>query len=607
MFATYRVTRSGRAALLVADQRWQAPLALSRSWGSRKVRLVTLRLATALLVPLLIASGALAVRTALPVGSPRLSVIVRTVSGTEGSVERTVQSMGGSVDLELPLIGGFAATIPAASVPALLSHEAVVEVTPNGRVQAQSDSYEAASDSGSMLNVTKMTGAQDYWAAGYTGAGVDVAVIDTGVSLVDGLDADKVLYGPDISFESQSDTLKNLDGYGHGTHMAGIIAGRGDGAVPGSYVGDDTNFLGMAPDARIVSVKVGDSHGFVDVSQVIAAIGWVVQHRYDNGMNVRVLNISFGTNSTQDYVFDPLAFAAEIAWRRGLVVVVAAGNAGFAADGSLTNPAVDPYVLAVGATDPMGTNDLSDDTVASFSSSGKDRNPDLVAPGAHIVSLRDPGSYIDNNSGSTGAVTDTLFRGSGTSQAAAVVSGAAALLIQQRPEITPDQVKGLLQDTSVRLANTGTNQQGSGELNLANALGAPVPDRMQNFSLSRGTGSLNWARGSVRVSRYGVNLYGERDIFGHTFDADSISNAIADGNSWSGGSWNGNSWSGNSWSGNRWRGNSWSALMWSGNSWSGNWFSNSWSGNTWSGNSWSGNSWSSNSWSGDSWSSNSWS
>ena len=181
--------------------------------------------------------------------------------------------------------------------------------------------YDAASDPYSMQNVTAGDGAQAWWTAGYTGKGVDVAVIDTGVAPVAGLSSPgKVINGPDLSLESQSPNLQYLDTDGHGTFMAGLIAGN-DGQ-PGGY-------RGVAPDARIVSLKVGVADGGADVSQVIAAIDWVVQHRNDNGMNIRVLNLSYGTNSSQPYALDPLAYAVEQAWKAGIVVVAAAGNSGY--------------------------------------------------------------------------------------------------------------------------------------------------------------------------------------------------------------------------------------------------------------------------------------
>ena len=203
----------------------------------------------------------------------------------------------------------------------------------------------------------------------------------------------------------------------------------------------------MAPDSRIVSIKVADAKGQTDVSQAIAAIDWVVQNRNKNGLNIRVLNMSFGTDGVQSYLLDPLAYAAEQAWHKGIVVVVAVGNEGFGT-GKVNNPAYDPYVIAVGSDNANGTATTADDVVSSFSNDGDGtRNPDVVAPGDHVVSLRTPGRYLDTTYPAA-RIGERLFRGSGTSQAAAVVSGAAALLISQRPELTPDQVKALLMGTA---------------------------------------------------------------------------------------------------------------------------------------------------------------
>jgi subtilisin family serine protease len=319
----------------------------------------------------------------------------------------------------------------------------------------QAAAYAPTTDAGSLYSTTLATGAQAYWKAGYTGKGVDVAVVDTGTAPVGGLDGTgKVVNGPDLSFESQAKGLRYLDTYGHGTHIAGIIAGRGPGAVAGGYAGDTTNVLGMAPDARIVSVKVADAMGAADVSQIIAAIDWVVQNRNTGGLNIRVLNLSFGTNTANPYTIDPLCHAVEAAWRKGITVVAATGNAGYYMTPSgpgLTSPARDPYVIAVGATDANKTLSTADDRVASFSSSGVvgtggTKNPDLVAPGKSIISLAVPGSFIDQTYGATGSVTGGFRRGSGTSQATAVMSGAAALVrsTHERPDGTgyPDGLSG---------------------------------------------------------------------------------------------------------------------------------------------------------------------
>jgi serine protease AprX len=398
--------------------------------------------------------------------------------------------------------------------------------------------------------------------------------------------------------------------------MAGIIAGRGPKAVAGQYVSDKTNFLGMAPDARLLSIKVAESNGAADVSQVIAAIDWLVQHRKDNGLNVRVLCLAYGTDSDQSYLTDPLAYAVEQAWKAGIVVVAAAGNTGFAKQGSLTNPAYDPFVIAVGAIDPKGTVTKSDDVVASFSSvgltgmggGGGSRPVDVVAPGKSIVSLRVPNSYVDANYSSTGGVSAGLFRGSGTSQAAAVVAGAAALVLQKQPTLTPAQVKRLLRDSATRLSTGSTAEQGAGEMDLATALKTPTGSAPENYEPSVGTGSLELSRGSVHLSNNGVELRGEQDIFGKVFDSPLMAALEATASSWSGGDWNGSTWTGSSWSGSSWSASSWSASSWSGSSWSASsWSASSWSSSSWSSSSWSASSWSASSWSASSWSSSSWS
>jgi serine protease AprX len=560
----------------------------------------------------LLRSGAGWGSTFRPQDASLQSVIVRTAPGGESAARRAVAQLGGNTGRRLSIIDGFVAELPAAQVGALRAQPSVRSVSPDAAIRSLTADYsgvDAEGDTGSMLNVARMTGAQEFWKAGYTGKGIDVAVIDTGVAPVDGLTAPgKVINGPDLSFDSQDESKRYVDLHGHGTHMAGIIAGRANAADPGAYATDTTNFLGMAPDARIVNVKVGDSEGATDVSQVIAAIDWVVQHRNDPGLNIRVLNIAYGTDTSQPYEVDPLAFAAEQAVRAGIVVVAAAGNAGFSKVGTLANPAYDPYTLAVGAADSNGTLSTNDDYIAPFSSVGnassggsKNRAPDILAPGAHIMSLRVPSSYADVNY-PEGYVNGALFRGSGTSQAASVVSGAAALILQQRPTITPDQLKKLLMNSATSLKGIAHSSQGNGELNLANALNRSTPNWAVSLPPSTGTGSLEQSRGSLHVQNGGSVLQGEKDIFGKSFDSVAMALLEAAGSSWSGGTWNGSSWSGSSWSGSSWSGSSWSASTWSGSSWSGS----SWSGSSWSASSWSGSSWSSSSWSSAGWLGASW-
>ena len=436
------------------------------------------------------------------------------------------------------------------------------------------------------------------WQKGWTGAGIDVALIDSGVAPLPGIDL-QVVNGPDLSFDSQASNLTDIDTYGHGTHMAGLIAGR-DAAIPPTKEDEEVDhyFVGAAPGARIVSIKVAASDGATDVSQVIAAIDWVVQHRNSDGLNIRVLNLSFGTDGTQDYQLDPLAYAAEVAWLHGIVVVVAAGNSGFGTP-QLNNPAYDPYVIAVGGDDTRGTDDPKDDVIPSWQSRGNTlRHPDLVAPGKSIVSLRDPGSFVDEANPGAAVGATRFITGSGSSQAAAIVSGAVATILEQHPELTPDQVKALLMQTAVPLPNADPIAQGAGLINLHRAREAKIStlaDAVQTWPRSTGLGSLQLARGSVVTEDGGTVLQGEQTIFGDTWDAATWASSSWDGTSWSGGDWTARTWSGDCWCGSSWSARTWSARTWSGSAWS----ARTWSGRTWSARTWSGSGWSAGSWGAD--------
>ena len=227
-----------------------------------------------------------------------------------------------------------------------------------------------------------------------------------------------------------------------------------------------------------MSVKVGVADGGVDVSQVIAAIDWVVQHRNDNGLNIRVINLSYGTNSTQAYAVDPLAYAVEQAWKAGIVVVAAAGNTG--------------YQNAMGPASPTPRTTRRSSRSARPTRLARRRSRTTrwrrsrraatrraagsmpSSPGAHMQGLRVAGSYIDQNN--PGAALGSLyFRGSGTSEAAAYASGVIALLLQKYPLLTPDQVKLMLASSCVKLASFDSQAQGCGELDLTKLLKALVP------------------------------------------------------------------------------------------------------------------------------------
>jgi serine protease AprX len=431
---------------------------------------------------------------------------------------------------------------------------------------------------------------------GMDGTGVGVALIDTGVVAVPGLPKSQIVNGPDLSFESQGSTLDYLDTYGHGTHMAGIIIGND------STVG----LKGIAPKAKLTSIKVGTASGVVDVSQMLAAIDWVVQHRNDDPYNpIRVINLSYGTTSTQPSLQDPMSFAVENAWKHGIVVVVAGGNAGNSTT-TLANPAYDPYILTVGSVATKGTTSQSDDTVSTFQSVSTTRKLDLLAPGESIVSVRDPWSYIDANF-STARVGTRMFKGSGSSQATAVVSAAVALLLQKKPSLTPDQVKALLKASAVGVTGTVATSQGLREINLAKALSASVPSGTQTYTPSSGAGSLEMSRGGDHVNHDSSPLFGEYDVFGAFSPAD-WAQASAAGTAWVGGAWRGRTMAGSGWTGSSWASKTWGSATWSGGPWGApTWVDDTWSGHYWTGSDWYGHYWTGHYWAGDDWATSSWS
>jgi serine protease AprX len=489
----------------------------------------------------------------------------------------------------------------------------------------------ASKDPGSLFTIERAVGFRSTWGKrdrsnrNDTGQGVGVALLDSGVAPVRGLDAPgKVIDGPDLSIEGNG-VLADQDTYGHGTFMAGIIAGRRASNRSADLPSAPASVqLGVAPDATLLSIKLATTDGSTDVSEVIAALDWVTEHPVlPDGTRVRVINLSYGTQSTQDYQDDPLAAAAEIAWQHGIVVVTSGGNGG-SAPGELTDPAYDPYVIAVGAADSNNRLDgwaHDHTTPANFSETSTGRHVDLVAPGTSVVSLRAPGSYIDRNNPQglvSGDDSGTLFRGSGTSQAAAVVSGAAADLLQAYPTLTPDQVKYALVSSADTIKDANSSAVGAGMLDLNAALDTAShlvgtdrtavqmrADAVQAFPASTGQGSLDAARGaSVLLDADGNPITGEVDAQGNPWDPAAWYEASSSLTAWSGGSWMGSVWTGDHWdtdngdlSSSRWSSSRWSSSRWSDADWS----SSRWSSSRWSSSRWSSSRWSSSRWSGTGW------
>ena len=335
----------------------------------------------------------------------------------------------------LPLINSAAGFANAAAIDTISLAPGVALVHPDLTVGPTQTSAPPPIPAGQPSSVYPQTvKARQVLQSGTTGSGVTVAVLDSGVA------SDPDLANRILASVNFADPRSAADPGGHGTHVAGIIAGNG--------ASSNGEFGGIAPQANIVDVRVLGASGSGRVSSVVRGIEWVLAHR--TVYNIRVINLSFGAPALASYRADPFSAAVEIAWRRGLAVVVAAGNGGPGRD-TVLSPGVDPYVITVGATDDRGTSGRDDDVFAWFSAWGSNPKPDLVAPGRRIVSLRVPGSTLDTLYPSrivTAQNGATYFTLTGTSMSTGVVSGVAALSLQRRPSLSPDQLKALLVGTA---------------------------------------------------------------------------------------------------------------------------------------------------------------
>ncbi len=542
-----------------------------------------------------VASAAVTTTTAASSPSPAVSDVVqgslRSATGTvavvvEGggrAAESAARRLGAVVTRDLPIIDGFAARVPAKRLDRLGDLSGVRSISPDARMHVQASSSSSSSAYDALPSVYRgVVQADKLGNAGGNGNGVTVALIDTGVDPMQDLSG-RILSVPNAVGTTTapcmdfSGTGTCADQYGHGTFVAGLIAGNG-AASGGQYVG-------AAPQANILSVKIAGADGSADVSNVLAAIQWVVS--YKNQFGIQVLNLSLGTDSTNPYKQSPLDYAVERAWNAGITVVVAASNRG-PGNGTISKPADDPFVITVGAIDDGGTNGLGDDSVPNFSSRGPTAadglaKPDVAAPGAHLVSLAAPGATITTQFPSS--MAPPYRRGSGTSFSTAVVSGVVADMLSLSPSMTPDRVKFSLMKTAVPDASTDPNAVGSGLVQSNNAFfKAPAGVADQNVTPSAGGANMAADRGTVQVSAAGTTLSAgsggitaQLQLFDPTaYVTDPWTQTSWLVSQWSGNSWSGNSWSGNSWSGNSWSGNNFSSTAWYGNSWSGSAWYGAW-------------------------------
>lgn len=421
---------------------------------------------------------------------------------SETRAQADAATVHGRIIGKLPIIHGLALQLTAAQAQSLASNPDVHAVSLNTPVATQSlapdfhlpmmPGGERVLSDALQTTYDETLGVTPLWKFGVTGTGVGVAVIDTGVdgALPDFTGANgqsRVI----VSAVDNSDATTATDGYGHGTDVAGIIAGNGDNLPASNPL--HGQYIGVAPNANLISLKVSDESGNTTVLDVIYALQFAVQHQAQ--YNIRVINLSLDSETPQSYKTDPLDAAVEAAWLHGIVVVAAAGNRGTAPGAVQYSPANDPYVITVGGSDENGSANPANDTIAPWSSQGTTQDgiqkPDVYAPGAHIVSVLAPGSVFADADCGCLVGNGQYIQTSGTSMATPAISGLVADLLQVHPGWTPDQVKGVLTSPAV---NGGAPFQEPNAVKAALDFNPPLADQGLTPSglLNTATGQINY-------------------------------------------------------------------------------------------------------------------
>lgn len=537
----------------------------------------------------LVLSPLAAVPAAGAVHTPALTRVV--VSGSAGldAAAAAVRAAGGRVLSAVPLVEALVAEVPA-GVPLAPG----LTVTPDRPLQltalaAGKDKKDTGARDATVAG-TSLRGTLGLAATGREGAGVVVAVVDTGVAAHADL-AGRIVGHVDVTGTATPD---QLDGYGHGTFLAGLLAG--DGAS------SDGAYTGVAPGASILDVRVADASGATSLVAVLQGLQAVIDRPKKD--RPQVLSLALGGEADLPPALDPLTLALDALWRRGIVVVVPSGNNG--ASGTVSSPGSDPMLITTGALDDAGTPTRGDDTVAAFSSRGTvwgAERPDLVAPGAHTVGLRAPGSVIDTqNPGSR--VEESYFRGSGTSMSTAVVAGAVADILAVRPTLTPDDVKALLVGTAYRGPGLEVGPGARG-LDVAAALAAAP-------GVKSGTDTKDEIPGSDKAWRALSKALADGDAAAAERAWDSLD---PQARTWVARTWAGlppgtRDWAARTWAARTWAGASeqeWAARTWAARTWAGRtWADSAWAGRTWADAEWSARTWADTGWDGRTWAGRTW-
>ncbi len=540
-------------------------------------------------------------------------VILRT-SGDQASAGETVTAFGGEVKHDLSFIASVQAEVPASSLRELAGSSDVAYISLDAPVQTLDDK---------LINPGKIVSefptavkATDVWKKGYYGNGIGVAVVDTGVSPVNNPDftdsngASRVV----ASVAVDSSVTTTSDGFGHGTHIAGIVASDGDL--------NNGQYPGVAPRANVINVKIADDQGNSSMGDLIAGLQWVYLNRAT--YNIRVVNLSLHSSIAESYMTSPVDAAVEFLWTNGIFVVVASGNTGNAPDAVSYPPANDPFVMTTGAIDDKGTNSTGDDVPAAFSSAGVTQDgftkPELLTPGVNIVSDTDTNSILYQQGLAHGKVVTPgpYLTLSGTSMAAGVMSGAAALVIQNHPNWTPGQLKCSFVTKARKLS--GVNSQFlvprvgdtfnlstpscNSDIGLAPShglIGAPIVPLVGAVAYVLSQPDPFAAAAAVGIDPVAAN-------FVTTSPNDPTVALSIDTVDWSAIKWDAITWESVSWDSIKWDAINWSSIKWDGIAWTSiKWDSIKWDSIKWSSIKWDAINWDSVKWDSIKWDSIKWS
>ena len=465
--------------------------------------------------------------------------LIHVAAGTAWTVAHDLATAGATDVAVFDGIGFVSARLSDAALTTVGTDRSVLRATTDATVVAAGGGPDSALDQFGDTSRALSVGnaaihAPTAWSRS-TGAGVVVALIDSGIGLNPDLSAGKVVTRVNFA----SDDATSLDPAGHGTHLAGIIAANG------------ATFRGVAPDARLIDLRVLDKNGNGRLSDVVAAFDWLLKHR--KAFGIGVLNLSIGVKQTSSYHADLLAALAEAAWFSGVAVVAAAGNDG-PAGGRVATPGADPFVITVGSFDDQGTVATQDDRESVFSSRGPTvdgfAKPDVLAPGRRVVSLRAIDGATRNPTVQATVQATANVRGqpvtssltfdptfyvrmTGTSVSSAMVAGVAALVLSHHPDYSPTRVKGAV-------LGSGRNITGSPREAVDAAKALTATERSVNKALL--------------PSRLLMQTLAKSGVTG--------SGATWEGITWEGVSWEAVTWESVTWEAVTWESVSWEGVMW---------------------------------------------